>query len=182
LFSFDLKSVVDNLDCLLFFFSYLVRRRVLSTRRLVALRSLQCGLLLNGFRLLRAGGVLVYSTCSFCVAQNQEVVAWLLERVGASRVRLLSLHASGDDASNASVQSTAASVAVDGEHALARLLQRCGARDSPRLSGCARFDAVADERSVGVGGSDGDDVAGGGSVAAAMLTSGLFVARLMKLE
>mmetsp|Transcript_20974 Transcript_20974/g.48447 ORF Transcript_20974/g.48447 Transcript_20974/m.48447 type:complete len:304 (+) Transcript_20974:351-1262(+) len=40
---------------------------------------LQRRLLESGFRLLKAGGVLVYSTCSLSVAQNEEVVQWLLE-------------------------------------------------------------------------------------------------------
>lgn len=42
------------------------------------LRELQLGLLRNGFRLLRPGGSLVYSTCSLCRQQNEDVVAALL--------------------------------------------------------------------------------------------------------
>jgi 16S rRNA C967 or C1407 C5-methylase (RsmB/RsmF family) len=38
-------------------------RRVLGARRLRALALLQRGLLLNGFRLLKPGGVLIYATC-----------------------------------------------------------------------------------------------------------------------
>ncbi|KAJ3193819.1 hypothetical protein HK101_004034 [Irineochytrium annulatum] len=44
-----------------------------------ALERLQRGLLMNGFRLLRPGGVLVYSTCSFSKRQNEDVVTWLLD-------------------------------------------------------------------------------------------------------
>lgn len=40
---------------------------------------LQKGLILSGFKRLRIGGSLVYSTCSFCVAQNEEIVQWLME-------------------------------------------------------------------------------------------------------
>lgn len=43
------------------------------------LQSLQRRLLQNGFELLRPGGVLVYSTCSSDVAQNEEIVQWLLD-------------------------------------------------------------------------------------------------------
>ena len=38
-------------------------RRVLGAKRLRALALLQRGLLLNGFRLLKPGGVLIYATC-----------------------------------------------------------------------------------------------------------------------
>lgn len=43
-----------------------------------SLQDLQRGLLSNGFRLLRPGGTLVYATCSFCPAQNEDIVRWLL--------------------------------------------------------------------------------------------------------
>lgn len=43
-----------------------------------ALRALQRGLLRNGFQQLAPGGSLVYSTCSFARAQNEDVVRWLL--------------------------------------------------------------------------------------------------------
>lgn len=52
--------------------------RLLNPTRLAALEALQRSLLRNGFRLLRPGGTLVYSTCSFCRAQNEDVVAALL--------------------------------------------------------------------------------------------------------
>mmetsp|Transcript_29990 Transcript_29990/g.84610 ORF Transcript_29990/g.84610 Transcript_29990/m.84610 type:complete len:192 (-) Transcript_29990:89-664(-) len=47
-------------------------------RQLAELHSLQRRLLLQGFRLLRVGGTLVYSTCSLTRAQNEDVVQWLL--------------------------------------------------------------------------------------------------------
>ncbi|MGQ9510987.1 MAG: 16S rRNA (cytosine(1407)-C(5))-methyltransferase RsmF [Thermaceae bacterium] len=41
---------------------------------------LQKGLLLQAARLVRPGGVLVYSTCTFAPEENEGVVAWFLER------------------------------------------------------------------------------------------------------
>jgi 16S rRNA C967 or C1407 C5-methylase (RsmB/RsmF family) len=40
---------------------------------------LQKRLATNGFRLLRPGGLMIYSTCSFSERQNEEVVKWLLD-------------------------------------------------------------------------------------------------------
>uniref|UniRef100_A0A7S2TVE5 SAM-dependent MTase RsmB/NOP-type domain-containing protein n=2 Tax=Lotharella oceanica TaxID=641309 RepID=A0A7S2TVE5_9EUKA len=62
--------------------------KVLVPERLQSLSKLQYNLLKNGFRLLKSGGVLVYSTCSFCKAQNEEIVSQLLKDF--SRARLLS--------------------------------------------------------------------------------------------
>jgi 16S rRNA C967 or C1407 C5-methylase (RsmB/RsmF family) len=70
-----------------------LERRVLDPARLAALGGLQRGLLANGFRLLRPGGRLVYSTCSMATAQNEDVVAWLLAREGTARVVPLDLQA-----------------------------------------------------------------------------------------
>lgn len=42
------------------------------------LRDLQRGLIQRGFELLREGGVLVYSTCSADIQQNEMIVRWLL--------------------------------------------------------------------------------------------------------
>lgn len=39
---------------------------------------LQKKMIFNAYRLLAPGGTLVYATCSFCNAQNEEVVEWLL--------------------------------------------------------------------------------------------------------
>ncbi|XP_068343359.1 rRNA (cytosine-C(5))-methyltransferase NOP2C-like isoform X2 [Pyrus communis] len=56
-----------------------LQRRVLDAERSDSLTVLQLKLLTNGFRLLKSGGILVYSTCSFTVAQNEEVVKQFLE-------------------------------------------------------------------------------------------------------
>ena len=62
-------------------------RRFLDADRLTALATLQLGLLRSGFRALRPGGSLVYSTCSFAKAQNEEIVAALLrEEPGRARL------------------------------------------------------------------------------------------------
>ena len=54
-----------------------------------------CGSLLrNGFRLLRPGGRLVYSTCSFSLRQNEEVVQWLLDSEAEARLVPAALPAS----------------------------------------------------------------------------------------
>jgi len=45
----------------------------------IELQKLQRALILNGFKLLRPGGFMIYSTCSFCVAQNEAIVSWLLK-------------------------------------------------------------------------------------------------------
>ncbi|TPX55085.1 hypothetical protein CcCBS67573_g09516 [Chytriomyces confervae] len=42
------------------------------------LETLQRGLISNGFRLLKPGGVLVYSTCSFLKRQNEDIINWFL--------------------------------------------------------------------------------------------------------
>ncbi|GAQ86070.1 hypothetical protein KFL_002680160 [Klebsormidium nitens] len=54
-------------------------RRVMDPDRLAALTDLQGRLLSNGFRLLKPGGSLVYSTCSFTRAQNEDVVSTFLD-------------------------------------------------------------------------------------------------------
>ncbi|KAG0303783.1 hypothetical protein BGZ98_006286 [Dissophora globulifera] len=46
--------------------------------RLESLMDLQRGLLLNGFRLTKPGGIVVYSTCSLSRAQNEDIIAWFL--------------------------------------------------------------------------------------------------------
>jgi len=49
--------------------------------KLSELVNLQRKLILSGFRLLKSGGVMVYSTCSLSKEQNEDVVSWLLEEV-----------------------------------------------------------------------------------------------------
>ncbi|XP_066330500.1 uncharacterized protein [Miscanthus floridulus] len=53
-------------------------RRVLDAERTENLLQLQLHLLTNGFKLLKTGGSLVYSTCSLTVAQNESVVQQFL--------------------------------------------------------------------------------------------------------
>ncbi|SPQ93054.1 SAM-dependent MTase RsmB/NOP-type domain-containing protein [Plasmodiophora brassicae] len=60
--------------------------RFMSGSRLEHLCSLQRRLLANGFRHLKPGGVLVYSTCSFCTAQNEDIVQWLLDNHPSARL------------------------------------------------------------------------------------------------
>lgn len=55
-----------------------LQRRVLNAERTDDLTVLQLQLLTNGFRLLKVGGSLVYSTCSLTVAQNEDVVEQFL--------------------------------------------------------------------------------------------------------
>ncbi|XP_031493249.2 rRNA (cytosine-C(5))-methyltransferase NOP2C-like [Nymphaea colorata] len=55
-----------------------LQRRLLDAERIGSLTRLQLQLLTNGFRLLKVGGSLVYSTCSLTVAQNEDVVEQFL--------------------------------------------------------------------------------------------------------
>jgi hypothetical protein len=47
---------------------------------------LQKRLIDSGYRLLKSGGILVYSTCSLSERQNEEVVNWLLKKYNGSFV------------------------------------------------------------------------------------------------
>ncbi|KAJ3693455.1 hypothetical protein LUZ60_008935 [Juncus effusus] len=51
-----------------------MQKRVLDAERTDDLLNLQLKLLTNGFKLLKSGGILVYSTCSLTVRQNEDVV------------------------------------------------------------------------------------------------------------
>lgn len=53
--------------------------RLTDPSKLAELVDLQRNLLASGFRLLKDGGTLVYSTCSLSEDQNEKVVKWLLE-------------------------------------------------------------------------------------------------------
>ncbi|KAI8613452.1 S-adenosyl-L-methionine-dependent methyltransferase [Chytriomyces sp. MP71] len=48
--------------------------------RMDGLETLQRNLLSNGFRLLKPGGILVYSTCSFLRRQNEDIVNWFINQ------------------------------------------------------------------------------------------------------
>ncbi|KAK6141220.1 hypothetical protein DH2020_025017 [Rehmannia glutinosa] len=64
-------------------------RRVLDAERTDDVTVLQLKLLTNGFRLLKVGGCLVYSTCSLTVAQNEDVVEqFLSQHVSAELVEI----------------------------------------------------------------------------------------------
>ncbi|KAB1199445.1 Multisite-specific tRNA:(cytosine-C(5))-methyltransferase trm4b [Morella rubra] len=63
-----------------------LQRRVLDAERTSSLTILQLKLLTNGFRLLKVGGSIIYSTCSLTVAQNEDVVEqFLKENASAGR-------------------------------------------------------------------------------------------------
>ena len=47
---------------------------------------LQKKMIFNAFRLLKPGGSLVYSTCSFCTAQNEDVITWLQQHEPSAEV------------------------------------------------------------------------------------------------
>lgn len=55
-----------------------LERRLLDVERITSITRLQLQLLNNGFRLLKIGGTLVYSTCSLTTAQNEGVVEQFL--------------------------------------------------------------------------------------------------------
>ena len=60
-----------------------------SQQELAALVDLQRRLAASGFRLLKPGGYMVYSTCSLCVEQNEEVVEWLMHQCSRQGARLV---------------------------------------------------------------------------------------------
>ncbi|KAL5557543.1 hypothetical protein UlMin_039779 [Ulmus minor] len=64
-----------------------LQRRVLDAERTDSLTVLQLKLLTNGFRLLKAGGLLVYSTCSLTVAQNEDVVEQFLKENASAELQ-----------------------------------------------------------------------------------------------
>lgn len=57
-----------------------LERRVLNAERTDDLTTLQFQLLSNGFKLLKVGGYLVYSTCSLTSSQNEDVVVRFLSQ------------------------------------------------------------------------------------------------------
>jgi len=54
--------------------------KLTDVRQLEDLVKLQRKLIASGFRLLRKGGILVYSTCSLAREQNEDVVMWLMKQ------------------------------------------------------------------------------------------------------
>ena len=58
---------------------YTQNHKLTDGKKLAELVDLQKRLIQSGFRLLKPGGVLVYSTCSLATEQNEGVVSWLLE-------------------------------------------------------------------------------------------------------
>ena len=60
-------------------YDYAHNFKLTDANKLADLVDLQKRLIESGFRLLKPGGVLVYSTCSLAAEQNEEVVSWLLQ-------------------------------------------------------------------------------------------------------
>ncbi|MBI3601444.1 MAG: RsmB/NOP family class I SAM-dependent RNA methyltransferase [Candidatus Omnitrophica bacterium] len=64
-----------------------------SLRKIKEMAHKQKGLLLSASRLMKPGGVLVYSTCTFAPEENEEVLEWFLRKVVGftleSQVRIL---------------------------------------------------------------------------------------------
>ena len=60
-----------------------MNKRMVWLEQTEELRKLQLGLLRNGFRNLKKGGVLIYSTCSFCRSQNEDLVEEFLKEKAA---------------------------------------------------------------------------------------------------
>ncbi|TYH78719.1 hypothetical protein ES332_D03G008900v1 [Gossypium tomentosum] len=64
-----------------------LQRRVLDAVRTDSLTLLQLKLLRNGFRLLKVGGLLVYSTSSLTVAQNEDIVEQFLKENASAELQ-----------------------------------------------------------------------------------------------
>jgi len=62
-----------------------------SLRKIREMARKQKGLLLNAARLLKKGGILVYSTCTFAPEENEAVVDWLLRKT-EGRVEIQPAH------------------------------------------------------------------------------------------
>lgn len=54
--------------------------KLTNSKQLDDLVDLQKRLIMSGFRLLKPGGIMVYSTCSLAKEQNEDVVKWLLDK------------------------------------------------------------------------------------------------------
>ena len=66
---------------------------LVDSTQMEALFNLQKGLAANGFRLLKVGGTMIYSTCSLSKQQNESVVAWILATFLDSQIIPLSFEA-----------------------------------------------------------------------------------------
>ena len=62
--------------------------RVLNEQKITNITTLQKNLVRNAFSLLKPGGILVYSTCSFIKAQNEDVVKFLIEECPETKGKL----------------------------------------------------------------------------------------------
>ncbi|KAI8591345.1 S-adenosyl-L-methionine-dependent methyltransferase [Geranomyces variabilis] len=62
--------------------------KFLDPNRLANLHALQLALLSNGFRLCKPGGTVVYATCSFTTAQNEDIVRDFIATIPDGSVRL----------------------------------------------------------------------------------------------
>ncbi len=60
--------------------SFTENQKLTDSKKLIELVALQKDLINSGFRLLKPGGILVYSTCSLSNEQNEDVVSWLLQQ------------------------------------------------------------------------------------------------------
>lgn len=150
---------------------------------------LQRRLLTNGFRLLRAGGVLVYSTCSLTIAQNEDMVQWFLE--SHPNASLLPLDAQRyvqhayeplppsqyDEAVEVAANQMTSLFDAGDEEQLFQLISRSDIADNPNVAQavCERFAArpTAPEKKPAM-------LAGTLRFEPAHGTSGLFVAKFRK--
>jgi len=55
------------------------------------LRNIQQRLILRAFRLLRPGGTMIYSTCTYAPEENEAIVSWLLNKEPSAKIVPLSL-------------------------------------------------------------------------------------------
>jgi 16S rRNA (cytosine1407-C5)-methyltransferase len=59
-----------------------------STRKIREMAHKQKGLLLNASRLVKTGGILLYSTCTFAEEENEEVVDWFAKKAQGYKMLL----------------------------------------------------------------------------------------------
>lgn len=154
-----------------------------STGRSSSVHLLQRDLVAAGFRALRPGGVMVYSTCSLEKAQNEDVIAWLLQQEGsaAELVPMSSLLRPPLSSSSSSTPPSATGKAIDvlqygSDEAVCITL---GALDSASLSGVAREAVAAASSRAGPQGWPGS-LPGTVRFDRRSLTSGLFLAKIRK--